>query len=110
VNRFDRIASRVAGQVIAGMKFERDDKGFAEVSCRVKGDGLWSVLKVLRHFQYNSGIGHSYSSTLDTDSSDYRMSVGWDGDGADQIDDITVNGEPLDVKQFDKDQMKWGDS
>jgi hypothetical protein len=109
MNRFDRIAGRVAGRVIAGMKFERDDKGFAEVSCRVKGDGLWSVLKVLRHFQYNGMIGHSYSSTLDDDSSENQMSVGWDGDGADVIDDITVNGKPLDTKQFDNDQMKWGE-
>jgi hypothetical protein len=105
VNRFDRIASRIA----AGMKFDQDEDGYVQVSCRVKGDGLWSVLKVLRHFQYNGMIGHSYSSILDTDSSENRMSVGWDGDGADQIDDITVNGKPLDTKQFDKDQMKWGE-
>lgn len=108
MNRLDRIASRVAGRVVAGMKFEPDDKGFVEVSCQVKGDGLWSVLKLLRNFQYHGGIGHSFGVVSDPDMSEYRMEVGWDGDGADQLKDIKVNGDPLDVKQFDKDEMKWG--
>lgn len=89
------------------MKFDRDKDGYAEVSCRVRGDGLHSVLKVLRHFQINGDIGHSYSSTLDDENSDYRMSVGWDGDGADGIKDLKVNGKKL-TKQFDNEEMKMG--
>ena len=90
------------------MKFDKDDDGYTEVSCKVKGDGLWSVLEVLRHFQYNGDIGHSYSSTLDAENSDYRMDVGWDGDGADGIKDLKVNGKKLNVKKFDKDHMEMG--
>ena len=90
------------------MKFVKDEDGYTEVSCRVRGDGLVSVLKVLRHFQYNGDIGHSYSSTLDTENSDYRMSVGWDGDGSDAISDLKVNGKPLEKKEFDEEYMAMG--
>jgi hypothetical protein len=92
----------------AEMKFDRDDNDMAEVSLRVRGDGLFSVLKVLRHFQYNGGIGHSYSVVLDDDNPDGRMTTGWDGDGADAIEELKVNGKELDTKQFDKDHMDMG--
>ena len=90
------------------MKFDKDKDGYVEVSCKVRGDGLVSVLQVLRHFQYNGSIGHSYSSTLDTETKDYQMNVGWDGDGSDSIDDLKVNGKKLDQKQFDKEHMEMG--
>ena len=91
---------------VAGMKFDRDDDGYAEVSCRVYGDGLHSILKILRHCQYHGQIGHSFSIVSDPDNSEYKMTTGWDGDGSDSIEDIKVNGKKLNQKQFDKEEMK----
>ena len=99
------VVKRIGSQTLlkaARMTFDRDDDGYAEVSCRVRGDGLTSLLKILRHMQSIGGMGHSYSIELDPDDSDYRMSVGWDGDGSDHVKDIKVNGKTLDKKQFDK--------
>ena len=81
------------------MSFEsdakKDEKGFAEVSFRVKGDALGSLLRFLRHCQYNGQIGHSFQIVSDPDNSDNRATFGFDGDGSDKIEDIKVNGESL---------------
>ena len=66
-----------------------------EVSFKVKGDGKEDVLKILRHLDRVGGTGHSYDIVLDPDCNDTRMKVGWDGDGADSINDIKVNGHKL---------------
>ena len=90
------------------MKFDRDEDGYTEISCRVRGDGLWSVLKLLRHLQINGNIGHSHEVISDPDRTykDGKLSVGWDGDGSDGIADLKVNGEELDLDQFDEEEMK----
>jgi hypothetical protein len=84
------------------VKVETDKNGYAEISFRVRGDGIYSILKILRHFQRIGGMGHSYSVVLDPDNSDYKMSVGWDGDGSDHVDDIKVNGKLVDKDELDK--------
>jgi len=76
-------------------EFEKDEDGFAEVSFRVKGDALHAMLKLLRHCERTGGMGHSFEIVLDPNNSDYRKTVGFDGDGADRIEDIKVNGESL---------------
>jgi len=90
------------------MKFDRDKDGYSEVSLRVRGDGLWSILKLLRHLQINGDIGHSHEVISDPDRTykDGKLSVGWDGDGSDGIKDLKVNGELLDKDQFDEEEMK----
>ena len=90
------------------MKFDRDENGYSEVSFRVSGDGLWSVLKLLRALQINGDIGHSHEVVSDPDRTykDGKLSVGWDGDGSDSIKDLKVNGDALDTKKFDKEEMK----
>lgn len=64
-----------------------------EVSFRVKGDGKRSILEMLKHIADTGGVGHSFEIVVDPESSDYRQVFGWDGDGADRIDDIRVDGE-----------------
>jgi hypothetical protein len=90
------------------MKFERDSDGYAEVSFMVRGDGLWSVLKLLRHLQANGNIGHSHDIVVDSEATvkEGKRTYGWDGDGSDSIDGILVNGEPLDIEKFDEEEMK----
>ena len=75
--------------------FDKDDDGFAEVSFRVKGDAVHSMLRLLRHCERVGGMGHSFEIVLDPSNSDYRKTVGFDGDGSDRIDSIKVNGKPL---------------
>jgi len=90
------------------VKFDQDKDGFTEVSFRVRGDGLFSVLRMLRHMQYHGDIGHSYGIVMDPDNSDYTIKTGWDGDGSDAIDDLKVNGKKLNSKQFDKEHLDMG--
>jgi len=90
------------------MKFDRDNDGYSDISLRVRGDGLWSVLKLLRHLQINGDIGHSHEVVSDPERTykDGKLSVGWDGDGSDGIKDLKVNGKALDTKKFDKEEMR----
>jgi hypothetical protein len=76
-----------------------------EISCKVKGDGKHSILKLLAMCQSTGAMGHSHSIVFDPDSSDYRQSVGWDGDGADSINDIKVDGKKL-SREDEKDLTK----
>ena len=92
------------------MKFDQDKDGYTEVSLKVRGDGLWSVLRMLRHMQYHGDIGHSYGIVMDPDNSDYTIKTGWDGDGSDAIKELKVNGKELDRKQFDKEHLDMGKS
>ena len=76
-----------------------------DVSFKVKGDGKISILKILKFCEYHGMTGHSFSIVLDPDSKDYTMKTGWDGDGADRISDLKVNGKKL-PKEFDTKYMK----
>ena len=39
------------------------------------------------------GFGHSFQIEVDPESADYKQTFGWDGDGADRIDDIKIDGK-----------------
>ena len=94
MSRFSRVASRVAdGEFLKGVG--KDERGFAEVSFRVKGDALGSLLRLLRHCQAMGSMGHSFSIVADPDNSEYHSKFGFDGDGADKLEDIEAGGEPL---------------
>jgi len=71
-----------------------------EVSFKVKGDGKYSVVKILDYLRRMGDIGHSHSVVLDPEGDD-TTKVGWDGDGADRISDLKVNGKKL-KKDWDK--------
>lgn len=78
--------------------FKRDDEGYATVTFKIKGDALHSLLKLLKQCEYNGNVGHSHSIIVDPQGGEDKRSVGFDGDGADRIKDILVNGEPLPEK------------
>jgi len=81
------------------MPFKRDDEGYATITFKIKGDALYSLLKLLKQCEYNGNIGHSHHIIVDPEGGqDRKRSVGFDGDGQDRIKDILVNGEPLDEK------------
>jgi len=79
----------------------KDEDGFAEVSFRVKGDAVHSMLRLLRHCERVGNMGHSFEIVLDPENSEYRKTVGFDGDGSDRIESIKVNGKllPKDYKE-----------
>ena len=85
----------VAKDLVAQPRFPKDEHGFYDVAFRVKGDALYSLLKLLRHCERIGGIGHSFQIVLDPDNSEYRKTVGFDGDGDDRIKDIQVGGKTL---------------
>ena len=79
--------------------FRRDDEGYATVTFKVKGDALHSFLKLLAQCEYMGNVGHSFSIDIDPKGGkDYHKVVGFDGDGADRVKEIMVNGEPLPEK------------
>lgn len=84
MSRFDKIANRVAAKT----------EGFSEISFKVKGDAANSLVRMLHHIKSTGSIGHSFQIVVDPDSSEYRETYGFDGDGADRIDDIRVDGKP----------------
>lgn len=70
---------------------ERDaEKEYTEVSFTAKGDGLAALLRLLSLVKYNGDVGHSHSIVVDGESVG-----GWDGDGADRVGEIFVDGEEL---------------
>ena len=86
---------------------EKDDKGFAEVSFRVKGDALGSLLRFLKHLEFCGNIGHSFEIVSDPDNSEYRQTCGFDGDGSDRVEDIKVNGTSLPTDFKWKKASRW---
>lgn len=64
-----------------------------EVSFRVKGDAKSEMVEMLKYISDIGGVGHSFEIVVDPDLSDYREEFFFDGDGADGIDDIKIDGE-----------------
>ncbi len=58
-----------------------------------------SLASLLAYLAAIGNIGHSFSIDVDPDNKEYRHSFGWDGDGADYIDSIKVDGK----------MVKWDD-
>jgi len=92
-------------EIAAGLRkakdqvFKRDEDGYATITFKIKGDGLYSLLKLIKQCSYMGDIGHSFNIDIDPKGrKDYKRSVGFDGDGSDRIKDISVNGEPLPEK------------
>lgn len=82
--------------------FERDDEGYATITFKIKGDALYSLLRLLRQCEYNGNVGHSFEIEIDPrGGEDGKRTVGFDGDGQDRIKDIMVNGKPL------SDKFEW---
>lgn len=79
--------------------FRTDAEGFATVTFKVKGDGLHSLLKILKQCEVMGDQGHSFGIIVDPQGGkDYKRERGFDGDGSDRVKDIMVNGETLSEK------------
>jgi hypothetical protein len=78
---------------------------WAEISFRVKGDAKHILQKILGLLAFLGNAGASRTivvedvpSTIDGRIPEGDIKFGFDGDGADEIEDIRVNGQPLDTK------------
>jgi len=87
--------SVVAKELAAQIKFEQDEDGYTEISFKVKGDGMYSLAKLLHHCEHCGNIGHSFGIEYD------GKNGGFDGDGSDRIADLKVGGKKL-PKDFDE--------
>ena len=73
----------------------KDDAGYSEVSFKVRGDALVSLLTLLQHCEVIGGYGHSFGIEIDPNNSEYKRTVGFDGDGSDDIKDIKLDGKEV---------------
>ncbi len=75
-----------------------------EIECN---DTEGSLVKLLAYIMRTGNIGHSFDIVVDPDMKEYRMNFGWDGDGADNIRSIKLNGKKVEFKDFfEKDKEK----
>lgn len=56
-------------------------------------DGDRKLPALLDHIKSTGNIGHSFEIVVDPDNKEFRKVFGWDGDGADRINEILFNGE-----------------
>lgn len=94
-----RIAGIIARQPKENTPFKRDDEGYATVTFKIKGDALYSLLKLIKQCEYMGNVGHTFTIVVDPQGGkEYKREVGFDGDGDARVKDILVNGEPLPEK------------
>ncbi len=58
-------------------------------------DSNGQLVKLLNYIRHNGNGGHTFTIIVDPDLKENTRKFGWDGDGSDRIDKITVNGEIL---------------
>jgi len=75
-----------------------------EVECN---DTEGELARLLTYIMRTGNIGHSFDIVVDPDSKEHKMTFGWDGDGADRIRSIKVDGKKANFKDhFEKDKEK----
>ena len=77
-----------------------DTRPSVTIECDVTGDGDQGVLKILQFLQWMGSIGASRG--LDCEG---KLVAGFDGDGADSIPEIRVNGKPVKADKKTKDDF-----
>jgi hypothetical protein len=81
-----------------------DPQNVIEIECN---DTEGSLIRLLTYIMRTGNIGHSFDIIVDPDNKEYKMSFGWDGDGADSIRNIKVNGKKVGFKDyFEKDKER----
>jgi len=66
-----------------------------------------SLARLLSYIMYVGNIGHSFDIVVDPDNKEFKMSFGWDGDGADRVRNIKIDGKKVGFKDyFEKDKDK----
>lgn len=58
-------------------------------------DGAQSLANMLAYIQQVASWGHSFSIVVDPDDSELTKSFGFDGDGSDKIESVTLDGQPV---------------
>jgi len=62
----------------------------AKVIVECSQSGAEQLQKLLDYIKSTGGIGHSFHIVVDPEDSEFKNTFGWDGDGADSIEKITV--------------------
>ena len=70
-----------------------------EIECN---DSEGSLARLLTYIMRTGNIGHSFDIVVDPDNKEHKMSFGWDGDGADRIRNIKLDGKKVDFKDYFK--------
>lgn len=73
------------------------------VSFNICGDAKSEVLALLDQLRYNGQVGHSFNIRVDEEQNENYKTYSFDGDGADRISDIKVNGVDLPSGYWTKD-------
>jgi len=73
----------------------KNDDGYSEISFKIRGDALVSLLTLLQHCEVIGGYGHSFDIEIDPNDSEYKRTIGFDGDGSDGIKDIKLDGKKV---------------
>lgn len=75
-----------------------------EIEC---SDMDGSLIRLLAYIMRTGNLGHSFDIVVDPDMKEHKMNFGWDGDGADSIRGIKLNGKKVNFKDyFEKDKEK----
>lgn len=98
IEEFKGFVSGLNSNVVAKQSDELDlgnnDKD-VEVSFKIRGSAKEMILKMLTQLQSNGSIGHTCDIKVDEDGGDNYRKYEFDGDGADRISDIKVDGDNL---------------
>jgi len=54
-----------------------------------------ALVAILSEIKRRGDPGHSFEITMDADSDEGPANLGWDGDGADYIKEVKVNGKKV---------------
>jgi DNA ligase D-like protein (predicted 3'-phosphoesterase) len=92
-----KLAESVQLKAVPG-RADKDDAH--EVSCKVKGDAVKSIAKLLEWIGRNGNGGHSFNIEVDPEGGkDSARTFSFDGDGSDRLHDVKINGKAPEWKE-----------
>jgi hypothetical protein len=65
------------------------------VCVTVTGDAPETLVRMFNHIKSITTVGHSFPIVVDPDDSEYKETFGMDGDGADHIVKIELDGKDV---------------
>jgi len=80
-----------AGHIVKEAELEKHT-----ISFECTGNAPRNLVSFLKYLEIQGGVGHSMGWTVDDDKG---KSYGFDGDGADRISNIRLDGEPVDEEE-----------
>ena len=76
-------------------EYEVDENGHVEIKIITNDAGAEALVPLIAYIGDIGNVGHSFSIIVDPDMVENKKTFGWDGDGADRIDEIYVSGKKL---------------